>query len=84
MGKSLAGIRGGPSINLDSLKDKELSSSSDEMPTEAQKVGRGCDPTDESDTLQLMGTWRFVSLVLSKTTLTGRDDLMTCPAYGSS
>lgn len=67
MGKSLAGIRGGPSINLDSLKDKELSSSSDEMPTEAQKVGCRCDPTDESDTLQLMGTWRFLSLVLSKT-----------------
>ncbi|XP_068586104.1 melanophilin a [Cebidichthys violaceus] len=37
-GKSVAGIRGGPVLNLDSLKDKELSSSSDEMPTEAQKV----------------------------------------------
>ncbi|XP_026219077.1 melanophilin a isoform X2 [Anabas testudineus] len=33
-----ASIRGGPVVALDSLKDKELSSSSDEMPTEAQKV----------------------------------------------
>lgn len=40
LGKGPAGIRGGPAINLDSLKDKELSSSSDEMPTEAQKVRR--------------------------------------------
>ena len=40
VGKGSAGIRGGPAINLDSLRDKELSSSSDEMPTEAQKVGR--------------------------------------------
>ncbi|XP_036946435.1 melanophilin a isoform X1 [Acanthopagrus latus] len=38
VGKRPAGIRGGPALNLDSLKDKELSSSSDEMPTEAQKV----------------------------------------------
>ncbi|XP_042369248.1 melanophilin a isoform X2 [Plectropomus leopardus] len=38
VGKSVAGVRGGPVVNLDSLKDKELSSSSDEMPTEAQKV----------------------------------------------
>ncbi|XP_044200309.1 melanophilin a isoform X1 [Thunnus albacares] len=38
VGKGSAGIRGGPAINLDSLRDKELSSSSDEMPTEAQKV----------------------------------------------
>uniref|UniRef100_A0A8P4GIH8 Melanophilin a n=1 Tax=Dicentrarchus labrax TaxID=13489 RepID=A0A8P4GIH8_DICLA len=38
VGKGPAGVRGGPSATLDSLKDKELSSSSDEMPTEAQKV----------------------------------------------
>lgn len=58
MGKGLAGIRGGPPINLDSLKDKELSSSSDEMPTEAQKVGRRGDPTDvlRVKHSQLMGT----------------------------
>lgn len=37
-GKGPPGIRGGPLVNLDSLKDKELSSSSDEMPTKAQKV----------------------------------------------
>ncbi|XP_041834732.1 melanophilin a isoform X2 [Melanotaenia boesemani] len=37
VGKGLAGIRGGP-VPLDTPKDKELSSSSDEMPTEAQKV----------------------------------------------
>ncbi|XP_007540645.2 melanophilin a isoform X6 [Poecilia formosa] len=36
--KGSSGIRGGPVVPLDSLKDKELSSSSDEMPTEAQKV----------------------------------------------
>lgn len=40
VGKGPAGIRGGPAVTLDSLRDKELSSSSDEMPTEAQKVGR--------------------------------------------
>ncbi|KAM4560085.1 melanophilin a isoform 3-T3 [Odontesthes bonariensis] len=38
LGKGSAGVRGGPVIPLDVLKDKELSSSSDEMPTEAQKV----------------------------------------------
>nr|XP_046238804.1 melanophilin a isoform X2 [Scatophagus argus] len=38
MGKGLSSTRGGPAVTLDSLKDKELSSSSDEMPTEAQKV----------------------------------------------
>ncbi|XP_023281879.1 melanophilin-like isoform X2 [Seriola lalandi dorsalis] len=37
LGKGLAGVRG-PVVTLDSLKDKDLSSSSDEMPTEAQKV----------------------------------------------
>ncbi|XP_074483301.1 melanophilin a isoform X2 [Sebastes fasciatus] len=37
-GKGVSGSRGGPAVTLDSLKDKELSSSSDEMPTEAQKV----------------------------------------------
>ncbi|XP_070711858.1 melanophilin a isoform X2 [Pempheris klunzingeri] len=31
-------VRGGPAATLESLKDKDLSSSSDEMPTEAQKV----------------------------------------------
>ncbi|XP_031734434.1 melanophilin a [Anarrhichthys ocellatus] len=49
-GKSLAGVRGGPVLNLDSLKDKELSSSSDEMPTEAQKRSTAaalCDLTTE-------------------------------------
>lgn len=40
VGKSAAGTRAGAAVNLESLKDKELSSSSDEMPTEAQKVGR--------------------------------------------
>lgn len=38
VGKSPAVFRGGPVVPLDSVKDKELSSSSDEMPTEAQKV----------------------------------------------
>ncbi|XP_076579803.1 melanophilin a isoform X1 [Chaetodon auriga] len=38
VGKGPAGLRGGPVVTLDSLRDKELSSSSDEMPTEAQKV----------------------------------------------
>ncbi|XP_042337801.1 rab effector MyRIP-like, partial [Plectropomus leopardus] len=50
VGKSLAGVRGGPVVNLDSLKDKELSSSSDEMPTEAQKRSTAaalCDLTTE-------------------------------------
>ncbi|XP_043965562.1 melanophilin a isoform X6 [Gambusia affinis] len=36
--KGSSGIRGGPVVPPVSLKDKELSSSSDEMPTEAQKV----------------------------------------------
>lgn len=40
VGKGPASVRGGPPVTLDSLKDKELSSSSDEMLTEAQKVGR--------------------------------------------
>lgn len=40
VGKGPAGLKGSTSATLDSLKDKELSSSSDEMPTEAQKVGR--------------------------------------------
>lgn len=40
VGKGPASVRGGPPVTLDSLKDKELSSSSDEMPTEAQKVKR--------------------------------------------
>ncbi len=39
LGKVPTSIKGGL-VNLDTLKDKELSSSSDEMPTEAQKVGR--------------------------------------------
>uniref|UniRef100_A0A3Q3NCR3 Melanophilin a n=1 Tax=Mastacembelus armatus TaxID=205130 RepID=A0A3Q3NCR3_9TELE len=38
LGKGPASVRGGPALALDSLKGKELSSSSDEMPTEAQKV----------------------------------------------
>ncbi|XP_023128777.1 melanophilin a isoform X6 [Amphiprion ocellaris] len=38
LGKNLAGARLGSALALDSLKDKDLSSSSDEMPTEAQKV----------------------------------------------
>ncbi|XP_026219078.1 melanophilin a isoform X3 [Anabas testudineus] len=45
-----ASIRGGPVVALDSLKDKELSSSSDEMPTEAQKRSTAaalCDLTTE-------------------------------------
>ncbi|KAM8721971.1 melanophilin a isoform 1-T1 [Acanthopagrus schlegelii] len=50
VGKRPASIRGGPALNLDSLKDKELSSSSDEMPTEAQKRSTAaalCDLTTE-------------------------------------
>ncbi|XP_030581795.1 melanophilin-like isoform X1 [Archocentrus centrarchus] len=50
VGKGLAGLRGGPAIALNSLKDKELSSSSDEMPTEAQKRSTAaalCDLTTE-------------------------------------
>ncbi|XP_027132249.1 melanophilin a isoform X2 [Larimichthys crocea] len=49
-GKGPAGVRGGPVVTLDSLKDKELSSSSDEMPTEAQKRSTAaalCDLTTE-------------------------------------
>ncbi|XP_038126854.1 melanophilin a isoform X1 [Cyprinodon tularosa] len=48
--KSSSGIRGGAVVPLDSLKDKELSSSSDEMPTEAQKRSTAaalCDLTTE-------------------------------------
>ncbi|KAM4560084.1 melanophilin a isoform 2-T2 [Odontesthes bonariensis] len=50
LGKGSAGVRGGPVIPLDVLKDKELSSSSDEMPTEAQKRSTAaalCDLTTE-------------------------------------
>lgn len=39
-GRGPPSTRTGPALALESLKDKELSSSSDEMPTEAQKVGR--------------------------------------------
>ncbi|XP_054880305.1 melanophilin-like isoform X2 [Poeciliopsis prolifica] len=48
--KGSSGVRGGPVVPLDSLKDKELSSSSDEMPTEAQKRSTAaalCDLTTE-------------------------------------
>ncbi|KAM9334232.1 melanophilin a [Symphorus nematophorus] len=50
VGKGAAGVRGGPVVTLDSLRDKELSSSSDEMPTEAQKRSTAaalCDLTTE-------------------------------------
>ncbi|KAI3366218.1 hypothetical protein L3Q82_010049 [Scortum barcoo] len=50
VGKGLAGVRGGPAVTRDSLKDKELSSSSDETPTEAQKRSTAaalCDLTTE-------------------------------------
>lgn len=40
LGRGPTTTRTGPTVTLESLKDKELSSSSDEMPTEAQKVGR--------------------------------------------
>lgn len=40
LGRGQAGVRSGPTVTLDSLKDKDLSSSSDELPTEAQKVRR--------------------------------------------
>lgn len=69
LGKGPAGVRGGPAVSLNSLKDKELSSSSDEMPTEAQKVGRGrgsCLPSAvpiHGSILQQMGTWRFLKPV---------------------
>ncbi|KAM4538183.1 melanophilin a isoform 2-T3 [Fundulus diaphanus] len=36
--KGSSGVRAGPVVPLGSLKDKELSSSSDDIPTEAQKV----------------------------------------------
>ncbi|CAF87812.1 unnamed protein product, partial [Tetraodon nigroviridis] len=39
-GRGPTNTKTGPALTLESLKDKELSSSSDEMPTEAQKVGR--------------------------------------------
>ncbi|XP_028998726.1 melanophilin a isoform X2 [Betta splendens] len=38
LGKGQASIKSGSAAALDSVKDKELSSSSDEMPTKAQKV----------------------------------------------
>nr|XP_020474804.1 melanophilin-like isoform X2 [Monopterus albus] len=50
LGKGLAAVRGGPALTLDSLKDKDLSSSSNEMPTEAQKRSTAaalCDLTTE-------------------------------------
>ncbi|XP_026157113.1 melanophilin a isoform X2 [Mastacembelus armatus] len=50
LGKGPASVRGGPALALDSLKGKELSSSSDEMPTEAQKRSTAaalCDLTTE-------------------------------------
>lgn len=63
VGKGPAGLKGSVSATLDSLKDKELSSSSDEMPTEAQKVGRRSGwmvwRIYSGWTLQQMGTWRF-------------------------
>lgn len=68
-GKGPAGVRGGPVVTLDSLKDKELSSSSDEMPTEAQKVGRRSGQmicpkllvgSNSGWRLEQMGTWRFL------------------------
>lgn len=37
--RGAAPAKGGMASALDALKDKELSSSSDEMPTQAQKVG---------------------------------------------
>lgn len=39
-GRAPTSTKTGSAVTLESLKDKELSSSSDEMPTEAQKVGR--------------------------------------------
>ncbi|KAM9836230.1 melanophilin a [Aulostomus maculatus] len=48
--KGLAGMRAGTALALNSLKDKGLSSSSDEMPTEAQKrttAAALCDLTTE-------------------------------------
>lgn len=74
VGKGLAAVRGGPVVTLDSLKDKELSSSSDEMPTEAQKVGRRSGRVIWPDlfmgsnsgwSLRQMGTWRFVKQLQS-------------------
>ncbi|XP_025754535.1 melanophilin a isoform X3 [Oreochromis niloticus] len=50
VGKGLTRLKGGPAIALNSRKDKELSSSSDEMPTEAQKRSTAaalCDLTTE-------------------------------------
>lgn len=39
LGKGAAGFRAAPPSTLDSLRDKELSSSSDDTPTAGQKVG---------------------------------------------
>lgn len=36
--RGVVSTKGAKAISLESLKDKELSSSSDEMPTQAQKV----------------------------------------------
>ncbi|XP_068165270.1 melanophilin a isoform X3 [Antennarius striatus] len=63
MGKGPAGIRGGPVAALDSVKDKDLSSSSDEMPTEAQKVYMAAGKSYELETklqkLEQSATSRF-------------------------
>ncbi|KAK2917228.1 hypothetical protein Q8A73_003974 [Channa argus] len=50
LGKGPAKVRGSPAVTVDSVKAKELSSSSDEMPTEAQKRSAAaalCDLTTE-------------------------------------
>lgn len=49
--RGVAPAKGGVATALDALKDKELSSSSDEMPTQAQKVG---DPKTSRLTRELL------------------------------
>lgn len=63
VGRGPAGDKGGPPITLESLKDNELSSSSDELPTEAQKVGRSSGQVICSAGglhSKQMGTWGFL------------------------
>lgn len=63
LGKGSSGTK--PVVPLDSLKNKDLSSSSDEMPTEAQKVQK-LHPCQQFQTVRLtenmnlkVQTWQF-------------------------
>lgn len=59
LSKGQASFKGSSAAALDALKDKELSSSSDEMPTKAQKVRRFISLMLQSDTPQLYSKWEF-------------------------